>query len=83
MKNTLIGLLAATLVATPSFAASWKTELFSRLDTNTSGELSVAELEGTGCRVDVKLFKYADADRSAGLSRKEFFGNRELFDRCK
>lgn len=81
MKNTLLGLVAATLVATPAFA--WKEELFSRLDTDTNGLVSVAELEQTGCRVNKKLFVYANADRDAGLSKGEFFKNRELFSRCK
>lgn len=83
MKNTILGLMAATLVASPTLAASWKTELFSRIDANSNGELSVTELEGAGCRVNVKLFKYADADRNTGLSRKEYFANRDLFGNCK
>jgi hypothetical protein len=83
MKNTLIGLLAATLVATPALATSWRTELFSRLDTDTNGLISVTELEQTGCRVNKKYFAYANADRDAGLSPGEFFKNRELFSRCK
>lgn len=83
MKNTLLGLMAATLVATPAFAASWRTELFSRLDADTSGELSAAELASTGCKVNAKFFQYADNDKSAGLSKAEFFNNRELFKSCK
>ena len=83
MKNTLIGLMAAALVATPALATSWRTELFSRLDTDTNGLVSVTELEQTGCRVNKKYFAYANADRDAGLSSGEFFKNRELFSRCK
>jgi hypothetical protein len=83
MKKTLIGLTAAALVATPALATSWRTELFSRLDKDTNGTVSVTELEQTGCRVNKKLFAYADADRDAGLSVGEFFNNRALFSRCK
>jgi len=83
MNKFLIGAIAATLVATPSLAASWRTELFSRLDTDTSGELTVSELEQTGCHVDRKLFNYADADRNSALNNREFFNNRNLFSRCK
>lgn len=83
MKNTLIGLVAAALVATPALSASWRTELFSRLDTDTNGLVSVTELEQTGCRVNKKYFAYANTDRDAGLSAGEFFKNRELFSRCK
>lgn len=81
MKNTLVGILAATLLATPAFA--WKAELFNRLDTDASRSLTVAELEATGCHVDKKLFAYADANRDASLSEGEFFNNREFFRRCK
>ncbi len=83
MKNTLLGLMAATLVATPAPSASWRTELFSRLDADTNGLVSIVELEQTGCRVNKKYFAYADADRNAGLTKAEFFNNRELFSRCK
>jgi len=83
MKNTLLGLMAATLVATPALATTWRTELFSRIDTDTNGLVTVAELEKTGCRVNKKFFVYADADRNAGLSADEFFKNRALFPRCK
>ena len=83
MKNTLLGIFAATLLATPALATSWRTELFSRLDTDTNGAVSIVELEQTGCRVNKKLFAYADADHDAGLSKGEFFNNRVLFSRCK
>ena len=83
MKNTLLGVVAATLLATPALAASWKTELFARLDSNANGEISVPELEQTGCRVNQKFFAIADADRSTGLSKTEYFSNREFFSRCK
>ncbi len=83
MKNTILGLLAATLIATPTLATSWKTELFTRIDADTNAELTATELKQAGCRVNIKLFKYADADRSGALSRKEYFGNRDLFGRCK
>jgi hypothetical protein len=104
MKNTILGLLAATLIATPALASdglvgltdselkqiaatqvasSWRTALFNRLDVDESNEISVVEMKQTGCKVDLKLFKYADANRSAGLSKKEFFANRDLFSKCK
>lgn len=82
MRNTILGLLAATLVATPALAG-WQSELFSRLDENTDGLISVAELETTGCKVNKKFFIYADKDRNTGLTKGEFFENRELFKRCK
>lgn len=81
MKNIAISLLAAITLATPAYA--WKNELFSKLDADTNGEISITELTATGCRVDTKLFKYADTDRSNGLNKAEFFTKRELFSRCK
>ncbi len=81
MKNIAISLLAAITIATPAYA--WKNELFSKLDQDANGEITVTELEATGCRVNTKLFKYADADRSNGLSKNEYFAKRELFSRCK
>lgn len=83
MKKTLLGLLAATLVATPALAIDWKSTLFSKLDTNSDGVLSVHELEATGCKVNKKFFVYADTDSVAGLSKTEFYKNRDLFKRCK
>jgi len=105
MKNTILGLLAVTLVASPAFAASelsvselkqiaatqvvtpvagsWRTQLFSRLDTDANGLVTVQELEQTGCRVNNKFYAFANADRDAGLSKGEFFNNRDLFSRCK
>ena len=74
--------IAATQAEKPTYV-SWKTLLFTRLDADKSSEISVVEMKQTGCKVDSKLFKYADADRTAGLSRKEFFDNRNLFSRCK
>jgi hypothetical protein len=108
MKNTILGLMAATLLATPALASdglaglteselkqiaatqvakpaagSWRTALFTRIDSDTNGVVSVIELEQTGCRVDKKLFAYANTDRKAGLSKVEFFKNRDLFSKCK
>jgi hypothetical protein len=83
MKNTILGLVAASLLATPALATSWKTELFTRIDTDTNGQVALAELEKTGCRVDKKLFKYADENRNGSLSKKEFFEHRKLFSKCK
>jgi hypothetical protein len=104
MKNTIIGLMAATLLATPVLASeglagltaselkqiaatqvagSWKTALFTRIDSDANGLVSVIELEQTGCRVNKKYFLYANADRNAGLSKAEFFNNRDLFAKCK
>jgi hypothetical protein len=81
MKYAVLGLVAASLVATPVLA--WKTEFFNTLDTDANGLLSVVELEQTGCRVNKKLFAYANTDKDAGLSKNEFFGNRDLFRSCK
>ena len=108
MKNTILGLMAATLLATPVLAndelvgltpselkqiaatqvakpvaGSWRTALFTRIDSDTNGLVSVIELEQTGCRVNKKYFLYANADRNAGLSKGEFFNNRDLFSKCK
>jgi len=105
MKNTILGLMAVTLVASPAFAASelsvselkqiaatqvvtpvagsWRTQLFSRLDTDANSLVTVLELEQTGCRVNNKFYAFANADRDAGLSKGEFFNNRDLFSRCK
>ncbi len=81
MKNIGISLLLALTLSTPAYA--WKNELFSKLDQDANGEISINELAATGCRVDTKLFKYADADRSNGLNKAEYFTKRELFSRCK
>ena len=83
MKAILAGLMASALIATPASALSWKNTLFERLDADKSGELSTNELKDTGCTLNVKFFKYADKDHSKGLSKKEFYNNRDLFKRCK
>jgi hypothetical protein len=83
MKNTILGLVAATLVATPALAFDWKSTLFSKLDTDGNGVLSIKELEATGCKVNKDFFVYADTDRVAGLSKTEFYKNRDLFRRCR
>jgi hypothetical protein len=81
MKNIGISLLAALTLSTPALA-SWKTELFTKLDADTNGEISLTELTGAGCRTQSKLFSYADKDRSNGLSKVEYFANRDLLGRC-
>lgn len=81
MKNIGISLLLALTLSTPAYA--WKKELFTKLDQDTNGEISINELAATGCYVNTRLFKYADADRSNGLSKSEYFTNREFFSRCK
>ena len=81
MKNIAISLLLALSLSTPAYA--WKAELFSKLDQDTNGEITINELSATGCRVNTKLFKYADSDRSNGLNKNEYFTNREFFSRCK
>ena len=80
MKIIAISLLAALTLSTPAYA--WKNELFSKLDTDTSGEITLTELTGAGCRTKPKFFAYADADRSNGLSKTEYFNNRDLLGRC-
>ena len=82
MKNIALGLVMALTISTPALA-SWKNELFSRIDTDANAEISIAELESTGCKVNPKLFIYADQDRSKGLNKKEFYNKRDLFSRCK
>jgi hypothetical protein len=81
MKNIAISLLAALTLSTPAYA--WKNEYFAKLDTDASGELTAPELVAAGCRVNPKLFIYADKDRSKGLTKAEYFNNRDLFGRCK
>jgi hypothetical protein len=81
MKNIGISLLAALTLSTPAFA-SWKSDLFAKLDADKSGEIALTELTGAGCRTQPKLFNYADKDRSKGLSKAEYFNNRDLLGRC-
>ena len=81
MKNITIGLLMALALSTPALA-SWKTELFTKLDADTSGEITLTELTGAGCRTQPKFFSYADKDRSKGLSKAEYFSSRDLLGRC-
>jgi hypothetical protein len=81
MKNIAVSLLAALTFSTPALA-SWKTELFTKLDADTSGEITLTELTGAGCRTQPKFFSYADKDRSQGLSKAEFFDSRDLLGRC-
>ena len=83
MKNIAVSLLLAISIANPAFAKSWKEELFSKLDTDTSGEITFGELVAGGCPTQPKYFKIADADRSNGLSKAEYFNNRDLLGRCK
>ena len=81
MKNITIGLLMALTLSTPALA-SWKSDLFAKLDADTSGEITLTELTGAGCRTQPKFFSYADKDRSKGLSKAEFFDSRDLLGRC-
>ena len=83
MKNIAISLLAALTLSTPALASSWKNELFTKLDADTSGEITLTELTGAGCRTKPKLFSYADKDNSKGLSKAEYFDSRDLLGRCK
>lgn len=82
MKNIVLGLLMALTISAPA-SASWKNELFTKLDSDKSGEITITELESTGCKVNPKLFIYADKDHSKGLNKSEFYNNRDLFRRCK
>ena len=82
MKNITIGLLMALTLSTPALA-SWKSELFAKLDADTSGEITLTELTGAGCRTQPKFFNYADKDSSKGLSKAEYFSSRDLLGRCK
>ena len=82
MKNIALGLVLALTISTPALA-SWKNELFSKLDADANNEISIVELEATGCKVNHKMFIYADEDRSKGLNKSEFYSNRDLFRRCK
>lgn len=81
MKNIGISLLLALTLSTPALA-SWKSDLFAKLDADKSGEIALTELTGAGCRTKPKLFSYADKDNSKGLNKAEFFNNRDLLGRC-
>ena len=83
MKNIAISLLAAITLATPAFAISWKDKLWTALDSDQSGEVTYGELTAFGCITDIKLFKYADADKNGALSKAEYFAKREVLGRCK
>jgi hypothetical protein len=83
MKNIALGLVLALTLSTPALASSWKNELFTKLDADASGEISLTELTGAGCRVKPKMFAYADKNRSNGLSKSEYFRSRDLLGRCK
>lgn len=78
MKKTVLGLTAATLVATPALA-SWKSDLFATLDLDRNGSLTATELS---C-ADGRMFKYADTDRNGSLSAGEYFNSRNLLKLCK
>ena len=82
MNKITLGLLMALTISTPALA-SWKSELFAKLDKDQSGEITLNELTDSGCRTNPRLFAYADKDRSKGLSKAEYFDNRELLGRCK
>jgi hypothetical protein len=82
MKKTTLGLLMALTISTPALA-SWKSELFSKLDTDHNNEISIDELKATGCKVNPKFFIYADKDGSKGLNKSEFYASHDLFRRCK
>jgi hypothetical protein len=81
MKNIALSLLAALIITTPAYA--WKNELFAKLDTNSNGELTITELQAAGCQVNPKMFNYADKDNNNGLTKAEYFNNRDLLGRCK
>lgn len=83
MKNIALSLVLALSLSTPALAVSWKEKLFTQLDTDSNRELSFGELVAGGCPTQPKYFKIADADRSNGLSKAEYFNNRDLLGRCK
>ncbi len=68
MKNIAISLLAALTLSTPAFA-SWKSDLFAKLDADKSGEIALTELTGAGCRTQPKLFNYAERITARVLTR--------------
>ena len=80
MKNIALGLLAALTLSTPALA-SWKSDLFAKLDADKSGEIVLTELTDAGCRVKPRMFAYADKDNSKGLNKAEYFNNRDLLGR--
>jgi hypothetical protein len=82
MKKITLGLLMALTISAPA-SASWIDEGFAKLDSDNSGEITITELEATGCKVNPKFFIYADEDHSKGLSKAEFKKHRDLFRRCK
>jgi hypothetical protein len=78
MKYITIGLLAASLAASPAMA-SWKSAFFAKIDTDSNKVLTREELS---C-ANPKLFKYSDTDNNGVLSYGEFFTNRDLLKLCK
>jgi hypothetical protein len=83
-NDELVGLTESELkqIAATQVTGSWKNVLFTKLDADASGEITLSELAGAKCRTKPKMFIYADKDRNKGLNRKEFFNGRDLLGRC-
>jgi hypothetical protein len=78
MKYITIGLLAASLAASPAMA-SWRPAFFAKIDTDSNKVLTREELK---C-ANPKMFSYSDKDNNNVLSYDEFFKNRYLLKLCK
>ena len=84
-NDELVGLTESELkqIAATQVTGSWKNKLFTKLDADASGEITLTELTSAGCRVEPKIFNYADKDDNKGLSKTEYFNNRDLLGHCK
>jgi hypothetical protein len=83
-NDELVGLTESELkqIAATQVTGSWKNVLFTKLDADASGEITLTELTAAGCRIKPKFFSYADKDRNNGLSKTEYFNSRDLLGRC-
>ena len=59
--------IVACLIATPAYA-DWRIE---RFDINGDNLISVNELEASGCKVKLSLYKHADKNRDSFLDKRE------------
>ena len=67
IMNKLMIAIAACLIAAPAYA-DWRME---RFDINGDNLISVTELEASGCKVNLSLYKHADKNRDSYLDKKE------------
>ena len=66
MKN-LLSIVVLSLFITDA-SADWRLKKF---DENNDGFIKVSELQKAGCKVNIKLFTYADKNSDGKLNAKE------------